>query len=266
MERVRVPAAMLSLTQLSLDRDGRRVLHQLTATAAVGRLTALLGPNGAGKSSLLAVAAGELAPDEGECEFDELPLARTHASTLARRRALLPQSSPLDFDFAVREVARLGGTPFPDIPAGELDGLIDSVLRLTDCEPLSSRRYLSLSGGEKQRVQLARVLVQACAAAAQGPALLLLDEPTASLDPRHQHMLLAGLHELARKLPLAVIASLHDVNLALAYADHAWLLLQGRMVAAGPPRDALTPERLTQVFQLPVRRVEDQLVFGLPRN
>ncbi|HEY9103173.1 heme ABC transporter ATP-binding protein [Chitinimonas sp.] len=257
---------MLTLNQLSLDRDDRRVLHQLTVSAASGRLTALLGPNGAGKSSLLSVAAGELAPSEGSCEFDELPLARTHASTLARRRALLPQSSGLDFDFTVREVARLGGTPFPDIPAAELDGLIDSVLRLTDSEALTARRYLALSGGEKQRVQLARVLVQACAAAAQGPALLLLDEPTASLDPRHQHMLLAGLHELARKLPLTVVASLHDVNLALNYADEAWLLQEGRLIAAGPPREALTAERLTQVFQLPVRRVEDQLFFGLPRN
>ncbi|QDQ27813.1 ATP-binding cassette domain-containing protein [Chitinimonas arctica] len=257
---------MLIFSHVSLIRDGRTVLSGIDATALPHGLIALLGPNGAGKSSLLAVAAGELAPAGGECEFDQLPLARTHANTLARRRALLPQQSSLEFDFSVREVVRLGGTPFPDIPGHELEGLIDSVLQLTDAESLTERRYLNLSGGERQRVQLARVLVQACAAAAQGPALLLLDEPTASLDPRHQHMLLAGLRELARKLPITVLASLHDVNLALTYAEQSWLLYEGRLVAAGKSVDVLTPERLAAVFQLPVRRVEDQLVFGLARG
>ncbi|MDN3575561.1 heme ABC transporter ATP-binding protein [Chitinimonas viridis] len=255
---------MLILSQLSLERDGRQVLEKVSATAPLGQLTALLGPNGAGKSSLLAVAAGELTPTAGSCEFDGLPLFRTHASTLSRRRALLPQSSTLEFDFSVREVARLGSTPFPDIPVAELEGLIDSVLRLTDADALAERRYVHLSGGERQRVQLARVLVQACAAAAQGPALLLLDEPTASLDPRHQHTLLAGLHELARKLPLAVVASLHDVNLALHYADQAWLLQEGRLITAGPPSQALTPERLTLVFQLPAQAMAGRIWFGLP--
>ncbi|QNM95848.1 ATP-binding cassette domain-containing protein [Chitinimonas koreensis] len=257
---------MLTLSQLQLDRDGRRVLDGFSADAPQHRLTVLLGPNGAGKSSLLAVAAGELRPQAGRCSFDGLDLLAADAATLARRRALLPQSSTLEFDFSVREVARLGGTPFPDIPAAELDGLIDSVLRLTDAAALAERRYTSLSGGERQRAQLARVLVQACAAAARGPALLLLDEPTAALDPRHQHTLLAGLHELVRKLALSVVACLHDVNLALHYADQAWLLDGGRLAAAGPPAATLTPERLEQVFQLPARRVGELIAFGLPRG
>jgi iron complex transport system ATP-binding protein len=255
---------MLRLQNLSLDRDGKRVLDDISASASAGRLTALLGPNGAGKSSLLAVAAGELAPTAGLAEFDGFPLARSHPATLARRRAMLPQQSQLDFDFSVGEIARLGATPFPEIPPGELDKLVDGVLRLVDAACFQQRRYLALSGGERQRAQLARVLVQVCSAAALGPALLLLDEPTASLDPRHQHFLMAGLRQLCRNIPVAIVASLHDVNLALHYADQAWLLHQGRLVAAGQPDTTLTPDSLSRVFELPTRRIADQIVFGLP--
>lgn len=256
---------MLQFHQLGLDRDdGRRVLDGIHATAPTGRFTVLLGPNGAGKSSLLTVAAGELPPTTGTAEFDGIPLARAHAATLARRRAMLPQQPSLEFDFTVREVVRLGATPFPEIPTHEVDNLCDSVMRLVDAQGLADRRYQHLSGGERQRAQLARVLVQACSAAALGPALLLLDEPTAALDPRHQHLLLAGLRELCRSIPLAIVASLHDVNLALYYGDQAWLLHEGHLVAAGSPQETLTPERLGAVFQLPARKVGDLIVFGLP--
>jgi iron complex transport system ATP-binding protein len=257
---------MLTLEHLNLDRGGRRVLEDIYATAAVGQLTALLGPNGAGKSSLLSVAAGELKPSAGSCTFADLSIPDTPPQVLARRRAMLPQQSPLDFDFTVLDIARMGATPFPEIPSAELDNLCTSILHLTDALPVAQRRYPTLSGGERQRVQIARVLVQACAAAALGPALLLLDEPTASLDPRHQHLLLAGLHELCRSVPLAIVASVHDINLALDYADAAWLMNQGKLVAAGPPATTLTADLLSQVFQLPVRMVEQHATFTLPHR
>lgn len=255
---------MLEIEQLRLERDGRTVLADLSAQARVGQITALLGPNGAGKSSLLSVAAGELAASAGECRFEGMTLAEQSPQTAARCRAMLPQQSPLDFDFLVDEVVALGASPFPEIPVSGLEGLCMSVMRLTDVDLLVGRRYPALSGGERQRVQIARVLVQACAAAALGPALLLLDEPTASLDPRHQHVLLAGLRELCRNVPLAVVASLHDVNHAAAYADHCWLLKAGRLVAAGAPASALTPEILSWTFEIPVHRAGPYFIFSLP--
>ena len=177
---------------------------------------------------------------------------------------MLPQQSALDFDFSVREVVMLGTSPFPEIPAAEINGLCDSVLRLTDALQLADRRYPALSGGERQRAQLARVIVQACAAAALAPALLLLDEPTASLDPRHQHLLFAGLRVLCRSIPLAIVASVHDVNLALAYADSAWLLDRGLLLASGPPQETLTVPRLSSAFGLPAYRLQGYVIFGLP--
>jgi len=257
---------MLTLQNLNLDRGGRRVLEGINASAAIGQLTALLGPNGAGKSSLLAVAAGELKPTAGSCTFLDLSIPDTPPQVLARRRAMLPQQSPLDFDFTVLDVARMGATPFPEIPGTELDNLCTSILHLTDALPVAERRYPTLSGGERQRAQIARVLVQACAAAALGPSLLLLDEPAASLDPRHQHLLLAGLRELCRSVPLAIVASVHDINLALDYADTAWLLNEGRLVVAGPPTATLTADILSQVFQLPVRMIEQHAAFTLPHR
>ncbi|WP_269533057.1 ATP-binding cassette domain-containing protein [Chitinimonas sp. BJYL2] len=255
---------MLTLHDAGLNRDGQPVLQGIHAQAAPGSLTALLGPNGAGKSSLLALLSGELAPDQGACHFGGEPIAGLNANRLARYRAALAQESSLDFDFSVRELARLGGTPFPEIPAAVLESLIDSVLQLVDVTALAPRRYLSLSGGERQRAQLARVLVQACLAASHGPALLLLDEPTASLDPRHQHLLLAGLRELSHKLPLITLVSLHDINLARNYADQAWLLCQGRLVSSGLPGECLNSTTLATVFELPAREVEGQILFGLP--
>jgi iron complex transport system ATP-binding protein len=259
-------ATQLYLDQISLDRDGQRVLHGISANAPVGQLTAILGPNGAGKSSLLAVIAGELAPATGKCEFAGLSVHATQPQQLARRRAMLPQLSALEFDFRVRDVALLGASPFPEIASDELDKLCESVLQLCDIMALADRRYPSLSGGEKQRVQLARVLVQACAAATLGPALMLLDEPTASLDPRHQHLLLAGLRQLCRNIPLAVIASLHDVNLAMRYADVIWLLDRGKLVTAGPPAAALSTEILSSTFQLPARNINGYIIFELPTS
>ncbi|MBV8658990.1 MAG: ATP-binding cassette domain-containing protein [Burkholderiales bacterium] len=255
---------MLELTQLRLDRDGRTVLNGITVQAQVGQITALLGPNGAGKSSLLSVAAGELVATSGQCTFDGLNMAGQHPRHAARRRAMLPQQSALDFDFTVDDVVALGASPFPEIPTEGLDGLCKSVMRLTDTDALIGRRYPALSGGERQRVQIARVLVQACAAAALGPALLLLDEPTASLDPRHQHVLLAGLRELCRNVPLAIVASLHEVNHAVAYADHCWLIKSGELVATGAPEMALGLDVLSAAFEIPVHRAGQYFIFALP--
>ncbi|MFC4161144.1 ATP-binding cassette domain-containing protein [Chitinimonas lacunae] len=254
---------MLRFADVSLNRDGREVLDQISAGAEVGCLTALLGPNGAGKSTLLALAAGELRPDRGAVHIDGIAPHTVRPELLARHRAILPQQAAFDFDFSVAEVALLGLSPFPELREAEIRALLDSVLGLVDAAQLAERRYPALSGGERQRAQLARVLVQAMAAVVHGPCLLLLDEPVANLDPRHQHLLLAALVKLCAALPLAVVITLHDVNLALRYAQQCWLLRQGRLLAAGPPDEVLVPPLLSALYNLPVRRgAADMIVFG----
>lgn len=254
---------MLSFDGVSLNRGDGSVLHQLSAVAAVGRVTALLGPNGAGKSTLLALAAGELRPDRGKVTLDGVAPHTARPEALARRRAMLAQQPTLEFDFSVAEVALLGLAPFPELRPPEVKALLDSVLILVDAAHLTERRYLALSGGERQRAQLARVLVQALAGVVHGPCLLLLDEPIANLDPRHQHLLLAALVKLTEALPLAVVISLHDVNLALRYAHRCWLLQEGWLVADGPADTVLTPALLSAVYQLPARRgAADVIEFG----
>jgi iron complex transport system ATP-binding protein len=254
---------MLRLSAVSLDYGGTRVCESLAAQAAVGTMTAILGPNGAGKSTLLASLAGEHRPVAGTMHWGEADLYQQSPHWLARHRAVLPQASVLAFDLTVAELVALGAAPFPEVPPVSLAALQVSILTLVDLEEMGTRPVTALSGGERQRAQIARVLMQASCAASLGPALLLLDEPTASLDPRHQHQLMIGLKALIRQLPLVVVTSLHDVNLAARYADAIWLLAAGRMVAQGAPCEVLTAAHLSAVYGLPVCWVDGAgVVFG----
>jgi iron complex transport system ATP-binding protein len=254
---------MLSLCAVSLAYGEVRVCESLSARAAVGALTAILGPNGAGKSTLLASLAGEHRPAAGTIFWGESDLYRQPPDWLARRRAVLPQASVLAFDLTVAELVTLGADPFPEVSPNALAALQASILALVDLTGLRARPVTALSGGERQRAQIARVLMQASCAASFGPTLLLLDEPIASLDPRHQHQLMSGLKALTRRLPWSVVTSLHDVNLAARYADAIWLLDSGRLVAQGTPCEVLTAEHLTAVYGLPARWVDGAgVVFG----
>ena len=236
---------MIEVRNISFGYEGNGVLHDASLRLGVGRLTAILGPNGAGKSTLLNICCGSLAPQKGEALFDGRDLRRWKPRELARRRAFLPQDSQLDFPFAVREVVLLGRAPH--ITGSErredLD-IVGEALRLTGMETFADRDYTTLSGGERQRVQLARVLAQVWRR--EGSALLL-DEPVASLDPAHQHSTLSLAREWARS-GACVAAILHDVNLALRYADDTVVMRNGAVVAAGPTREVVTAERVREVF------------------
>ncbi|TJZ73296.1 heme ABC transporter ATP-binding protein [Chitiniphilus eburneus] len=243
---------MIAAERLHCKRGGRAVLHDVSLTLANGEVLGVLGANGAGKSSLLALLAGELAPDAGRVLLDGTPLAGLPTATLARRRAVLPQSPTLAFDLSVAEVVAMGAYPFPELTPGTVDELVARALALADVAHFIDRRYPRLSGGEQQRVQFARVLVQVLAAQQPGEGrALLLDEPTASLDPRHQQALLQAAHELARNQGLAVLTVLHDVNLAARWCDRLLLLANGTTVACGAPADVLTPDILQTVYQIP---------------
>ncbi|GLS05733.1 hemin import ATP-binding protein HmuV [Chitiniphilus shinanonensis] len=256
---------MIAADRLHCTRGGRTVLRDVSLTLANGEVLGVLGANGAGKSSLLSLLAGELHPDSGSVALDGTPLAALPSAVLARRRAVLPQSPTLAFDLAVNEVVAMGAYPFPELSPAEVDTLVTHALALADGAQFLARRYPRLSGGEQQRVQFARVLVQVLAARTptEGRALLL-DEPTASLDPRHQHALLQAAHQLSRQHDLAVLTVLHDVNLAARWCDRLLLLADGATVACGTPAEVLTPDILQAVYHIPASVIPHPHDAGRP--
>ncbi|MEI2418129.1 heme ABC transporter ATP-binding protein [Orrella sp. JC864] len=258
---------MIGAQGLRLRRGGREVLAGVDFLLRPGELVALLGANGAGKSTLLAVLAGDLAPDAGQASLDGQPLGRLGAAALARRRAVLPQHSSLGFELSAGEVVAMGAYPYPELSPAQAEAGIGQALALADAQAFRDRPYGSLSGGEQQRVQCARVLLQALAQRLPGQSrFLMLDEPTASLDPLHQHGLLRAAGRLAHEHGLGVLVILHDINLAARWCDRLVFMAQGRIAADGPAAQVLRPAVLQQVYGLPARVLEDRgrpvVLFG----
>jgi iron complex transport system ATP-binding protein len=251
---------------IHVRRQDRWVLQSVSLKAHPGRVLALVGPNGAGKSSLLGALAGWIAPSLGEVSLDGKSLADWPAMALARRRAMLSQNVQLGFAFRVEEVVMLGRTPSGRRSLQAQDAaIVEHALRLAQVAHLRGRNYLELSGGEQQRVQLARVLAQVWEQE-EGPCWLLLDEPEAGLDIAHQHDMLRQMRELSRR-GYGVIVVLHDLNLAARYADDVALLTQGRLVRLGAPDHALDPFALSKVYGLALERmyINDATWVLLPR-
>ena len=230
------------------------LLNQVSLAMRPGELLALVGPNGAGKSTLLQLLTGERQPTHGQILLDGRPLPDWPAWLLARRRAVLPQSSSLAFPFTALEVVLLGRTPH--CVGGERDRdrhIAWQALAVADVVGLAERLYTTLSGGERQRVQLARVMAQIWDPPLDGsPRYLLLDEPVSSLDLAHQHAVLTLAHRLSRR-GSGVLAVLHDLNLAAQYADRIAVLQAGRLQALGTPRDVLQAALIQQVFGVQAR-------------
>ncbi|GAA1903180.1 ABC transporter ATP-binding protein [Arthrobacter gandavensis] len=245
----RVPGAAvdarpsLSAERVRIVRSGRVLVDGVDCTLEPGTFTGLLGPNGAGKSTLLHLLAGVLDPDDGTVRLRDRPLSRTRARERARSIALVEQSLPAETSQSVREVTALGRTPHRSLLAGESRHDLDVVERSLAAAGVLShaeRTYSTLSGGEQQRVQLARAL-------AQEPAVLLLDEPTNHLDASAQLETLELLENLAAG-GTAVAAALHDINHAAAACSHLIVLSGGTVVAAGPVGSVLTPELIRRVY------------------
>ncbi|SEK09999.1 heme ABC transporter ATP-binding protein [Achromobacter sp. NFACC18-2] len=236
---------MLAAENLILTRGGNRILDQVSLAVRPGEVVGLLGANGAGKSTLLGAMSAELAPESGTVRLGDADVQGLGHRQQARRRAVLPQKPGLAFDLDVREVVAMGAYPFPELSPAQVEALVEQALGWADVTHLNARRYPELSGGEQQRVQFARVLVQCKAARVDGePRYLLLDEPTASLDPRHQGDLLRVAAGLAHAGDTGVLVILHDMNLAARWCDRLLLLCGGREIAAGAPAQVLTPKNL----------------------
>ncbi|MET9828780.1 heme ABC transporter ATP-binding protein [Streptomyces sp. NPDC006385] len=221
----------------------RTVLHGVSVTVRAGEVLALVGPNGAGKSTLLSALAADLPAAEGVVRIHGRPATDWTAPELALRRAVLPQSATLSFPFAVEDVVRMGRAPHASSPA-EDDLAVAEAMAATEVTAFAVRPFSALSGGERARVALARVL-------AQRAPLLLLDEPTAALDLRHQELVLRLCRERARAGD-AVVVVLHDLGLAAAYAHRVAVLRAGRVAADGPPAEVFCEGLLSEVYDQPV--------------
>jgi len=236
----------------------RQLVERVTLRLVPGTVHALIGPNGAGKSTLLRLLSGELEPDAGTIELNGRPLAGWTARERARQRAVLPQAHALGFGFTARQVVALGRLPCPRHGPDEEDRLAHDALELAGVRHFADRPYPTLSGGERARVQLARVMAQVWEPLTDRlegrPRFLLLDEPTASLDLAHQHDCLRAVRALAAR-GLGALVILHDPNLALRYADTVTLLRDGRVLASGAPVETLTEEALGRLYRVPVRLV-----------
>ena len=235
----------LEANRVSYSVGDTRILQDCDLSVEPGRLTVVVGPNGAGKSTLLRVLAGEILPDAGEVTLDGEGLATMSGGELALRRAVLPQSSMLQAAFRARSVVELGRTPHPGRSSHGADAAaIDSAMLRTGTAAFAQRLYPSLSGGEQQRVHLARALAQITGL---DGSYLLLDEPTSSLDLQHQHRVLAIARGLARE-GRGILAVVHDLNLASQYADVVCMMHNGTTTLTGPPAVVFTSETIRAVF------------------
>jgi iron complex transport system ATP-binding protein len=238
------------------------VLSEVSLAVDEGEVMALVGPNGAGKSSLLAVLAGDLACDTGDVWLHGAPLDRWTTREQSRLRSVMVQDPRVSFPFSVREIVAMGRAPWAGTARADDDeAMVVTAMEQADIVDLADRAFTTLSGGEARRTSLARAL-------AQDAPVLLLDEPTAALDVRHQEGALTTVRRLAAA-GTAVAVVLHDLNLAAAYADRIAVLDRGRAVVVGPPDDVLDADLLTQVYGHPLEVVAHPLTgrrLVLPRR
>ena len=242
---------MLDIRSLYVNYDKRPALQDVSLQVRTGEILVVIGPNGAGKSTLIRAVSGVLPALNGEIAINGEHLDTLSASQRARYLAVVPQARDLPTAFTVYQTVLLGRTPYLGWlgHAGSRDhASAKQALERANALDLASRRIGELSGGEQQRVLLARAL-------AQESPILLLDEPTTHLDLKHQSALLNLIHGLASRQKLGVLMVLHDLNLAGLYADRIALLIDGRVAALGTPNQVLTEERLTSIYDVPVHVV-----------
>jgi iron complex transport system ATP-binding protein len=254
-------APILQCQSVSYTLDGATLIAGAELAVETGTFLGVIGPNGAGKSTLLRLAAGLIAPSSGEITLDGRSLRAQPRKQIARLLGYVPQQVRLDFPFSVADVVMDGRNPhLGRFQIGDTADrrIVWEAMEQTGILPLAERNVQTLSGGEKQRVLIARAL-------AQQPRVLLLDEPTANLDLYHQHAIVRLVRRLAAEQGLAVVAAIHDINLAARYCDQLAVLMSGRIVATGPPAMTLTRALLAGVFAVEAEITPEPDVAGAVR-
>ncbi|NLX19330.1 MAG: heme ABC transporter ATP-binding protein [Desulfobulbus sp.] len=260
--------SLWSLTDINFSYGDQPVLHNINLELEHGYCTGILGPNGCGKTTLLDLLAGLRTPDSGSISFQGQPLHLWSKKQLARLLALVPQDFMVRFGFTVREVVEMGLHPHLHrfaSPSRTDQMLIDATLQATGIAALADRPITQLSGGEKQRVAVARAL-------AQQPAVLLLDEATSNLDIHHSLEILHLIRNRFHQKRLQVVAVMHDLNLASFFCDRLIFLKDGRVVCQGATGDVLTPATIESVYNVEAEVSTStftnsrQVSFRLPRS
>lgn len=243
----------MQATNISFQVNGRYILKGVSFDALPGKLLVILGSNGAGKSTLLKILSGELIASSGNVILDGIDLNKHATAELAKFRGVLHQQTALNLPFTVYEVVMMGRYPhYANTPQQADHTTVNNVLAQTGITHLAHRNYLTLSGGEQQRVHLARVFAQVHYTAKHPIRYLFMDEPVNSLDILHQHTTLQLAKEFARE-GNCVIAVLHDLNLGMQYADNILMLKNGIMVCCGNTQQVLNSEVLSTVYDFPLK-------------
>lgn len=243
---------LVQVQNVSFKVKDKWLLRDINLSLQSGELLVIIGRNGAGKSTLLKQLTGELIPASGQIDILNKELSQHDPKELAQCRAVLPQSTQLSFNYQVLEVVMLGRIPHQRFQKETVrdQEIGQRCLKSVGLDGYEQRDYLTLSGGEQQRVHLARVLAQLDSSAPE--KILFLDEPTSSLDIAHQHQVLKIAKEFAHE-GAGALAVLHDLNLAAQYADRILILSEGKVVAVGTPHEVLTAEILSSAFHHPVQ-------------
>ncbi|MEM6822586.1 MAG: heme ABC transporter ATP-binding protein [Verrucomicrobiota bacterium] len=248
---------ILKADNIAVAFGKKKILDKVDAWVESGQVLAILGPNGAGKSTLFRVLTGELAPSAGKVFLDDQELSSFSRRELSLRRAAMNQQVHIPFPISAKEVVMLGRAPFFGWQETQRDHqVVDHALELVEMSEFANRDYPSLSGGEKQRIQLARALVQL-----EGEdgdlqnKFLLLDEPSSALDLKHRHDVLNMCQGVAKR-GAAVFLIIHDINMALTYADQTLVLSNGTVYAHGNVETILTEELVKDVFEIEARLVK----------
>jgi len=245
---------IVTAKNISYSIGQQSILHNLSFVIQPGEVTVVLGPNGAGKSTLLRALSGEQAPTSGDILLNDKSIHTMPVTELARCRAVLSQQYQLNLPFSCEEIIMMGRYPhFHNHPSVVDHDIVQQCMQEMQVTRFTGRLYQTLSGGEQQRIQMARVLAQLRATNANDKAgkLLLLDEPTASLDCLHQQACLQKARELAQH-GYTVVIILHDLNLAAQFADNIILLKNGRLVQQGGMREVLQPGCIAEAYDMEV--------------
>jgi iron complex transport system ATP-binding protein len=247
---------MLKVDNISWRIGKKLIVDRISTTFAPGLLHVIVGPNGSGKSTFLKIFSGEIIPEEGAVYYDDIRVANTNKTLLARRRAVMSQLPELHFPLSVDDIVLMGRYPHFSFQPSKKDlAICQAAMERVEIMSLSGRDYLTLSGGEKQRVQFARALAQIWEPP-QGSRYLFLDEPVSSLDIHYQHQFLQIARSLVKE-NIILIAVLHDINLAMLYADRMIFMKEGRITAEGPSPEIVTPSLIREVFNIPVHLLQN---------
>ncbi|KIV51400.1 ABC transporter [Aneurinibacillus migulanus] len=233
---------MLTMEDVSFSVLQKPIIRDISLRVSTGQFVGIIGPNGSGKSTLLKTLYRVLQPDEGMIELDKQDLHRLPSRYVFQRMAVVSQETSQTFDFSVEEMVAMGRTPHKRTFESDTDEdrtIVEQALVRVGMKEYAERSFMSLSGGEKQRVLIARALTQQA-------EVIILDEPTNHLDIRYQLQLL----DLLKNLGITVLASLHDLNLASVYCDYLYVMQDGQIVAKGTPEDVLTREVVREVFEV----------------